>query len=120
RVGFLGSSNAKRASHRISGTTACISRAIAWPSGPSRRRLERRVSRALVALARRWQDAMRLVSTRLQVARGSARCLFRAPAYRPSDGAHDLRPLVGFLRRSDRKKTAEPFLSRVERAVIRH
>ena len=39
---------------------------------------------------------------------------------RRRDGAHDLRPLLGLLRRPDREEAAEPFLSRHERALVRH
>src|SRR5215831_19124852 len=56
----------------------------------------------------------------LQAARRPARAVFRTRASRPADGAHDLRPLIGLLHRSDREKTAQSLPAGHAGAVIRH
>ena len=88
----------------------------------SRRRLRRdrvrgactdgRVSRALVASARRRAHPVRPVSARLPAARRPARHVLRAPARRRRDGARDLRAQLGLLHRPDREEAAEPLLPR--------
>ena len=55
---------------------------------------------------------VRPVPALLQAARRPARVLFRAPARWRRHGAHHLRPQQRVLRRSDREKTAQSFLSR--------
>src|ERR1019366_4675260 len=74
----------------------------------------------LVAYARGRQDAVRPVPARLPPARWPAWSVFRAHARRRADAAHYLWTLVRLLRRSDREKTAEPVLSGIERALLRH
>ena len=63
---------------------------------------------------------MRPLPARLQAARRPARRLLRAQDAGRPDGAHHLRPQFRFLRRSDREETAQPFLPRQFRALVRH
>ena len=78
------------------------------------------LSGPLVACAGRRPHPVRPLPARLPAARGPARRLLRAPARRRRDGADDLRPLVGLLHRPDREEAAQPLLSRLERALVRH
>ena len=75
---------------------------------------ETQIPRPLVAQARRRAHPMRPLPARLPAARRPARRLLRADARGRPDGPHDLRPLVGLLRRSGREEAAQPLLPRVE------
>ena len=73
-----------------------------------------------LAPARRRAHPMRCLSALLQAQRRAARPLLRArPARRPNR-AHHLRPLLGFLCRSDREKAVKPFPAGHARTVVRH
>src|SRR5450759_5561050 len=74
----------------------------------------------LVAYARGRQDAVRPVSARLPPARGPAWPVLCAHAPGRADAAHHLWALLRLLRRSDREKAAEPVLSGIECALLRH
>ena len=100
------------------------SRAIRSTSGRKassrRRRFAHEPSRPLVAPPRRRPHPVRPLPARLPPARGPARRVLRPPARGRRDRAHDLRPLVGLLHRSDREEAAEPLLPGFVGALVRH
>ena len=89
--------------------------------GGARVPVERRAAMTRTHPGRWWHRAcrrahpVRPLPARLPAARRAARRLLRAPARGRRDGAHDLRPLVGLLHRSDREEAAQPLLSRARR-----
>ncbi len=94
----------------------------ARPRGGTARSADRggALPRPLVARAARRAHPVRSLSARLPAARGTARRVLRAPARGRRDRAHDVRPVVRLLHRSDREEAAQSFLPGIVRVLVRH